>query len=372
MQTFSRIGHVRTRALGGVHDMAFIETLPHVRPSSIIRYTTPTINQQATLMRAFQGSIWKSGYRTRATYGAISNASATVNMNFANVGLPRMQLHDLIKSNNVVNEGDSGGIVFDPNGNVFGVTVGFDANTRTMWTTKAYNIFRDFGIMPALPTHIPGDVNGDGRVNGTDVFLLRLFLAGFPVNIDLAAADVNRDGRVNGTDVMLIRLFLAGFPVNLLSDDAIAADTHAQIAPMQLAQTRVSASSVSGRRGSTVDVVVRVDSNPGLAGLQFALDYDPRALEVVGVRSANHALALTGPNIAARPLPLLFEEANLHNSTSTGNLAIVTFRINNTAPTGSQRITVIPEAAANVNSARSPVLVSSPIAVTHGTINVTP
>jgi len=45
--------------------------------------------------------------------------------------------------------------------------------------------------------------------------LLRLYLAGFPVNINLAAADVNRDGRVTGIDVLLIRLYLAGFPVTL-------------------------------------------------------------------------------------------------------------------------------------------------------------
>ena len=65
------------------------------------------------------------------------------------------------------------------------------------------------------PDFLPGDVNGDGRVTGIDVLLLRLYLAGFPVNINLAAADVNRDGRVTGIDVLLIRLYLAGFPVTL-------------------------------------------------------------------------------------------------------------------------------------------------------------
>lgn len=58
---------------------------------------------------------------------------------------------------------------------------------------------------------LPGDVNGDGRINGTDVSMLRRHIAGgYDVTINLAAADVNADGRRNGTDVSWIRRYIAG------------------------------------------------------------------------------------------------------------------------------------------------------------------
>ena len=59
--------------------------------------------------------------------------------------------------------------------------------------------------------YTPGDVNGDGRFNGTDVTLLRRHITGgYDVSIHLNAADVNNDGRINGTDVTLIRRYIAG------------------------------------------------------------------------------------------------------------------------------------------------------------------
>ena len=57
----------------------------------------------------------------------------------------------------------------------------------------------------------PGDVNGDKRINGTDVSMLRRHIAGgYGVKINTDAADVNADGRLNGTDVSWIRRHIAG------------------------------------------------------------------------------------------------------------------------------------------------------------------
>ena len=75
-----------------------------------------------------------------------------------------------------------------------------------------------FVVMPATARaddFIFGDVNGDGAVTAADVGLLRAYLAGFPVDINRAAADVNRDGVISAADVGLIRAYLAGFPVVL-------------------------------------------------------------------------------------------------------------------------------------------------------------
>ena len=56
-----------------------------------------------------------------------------------------------------------------------------------------------------------GDVNNDGRINGTDVTMVRRYIAGgYDVQILTQAADVNGDGRINGTDVTLIRRYIAG------------------------------------------------------------------------------------------------------------------------------------------------------------------
>ena len=56
-----------------------------------------------------------------------------------------------------------------------------------------------------------GDVNGDGRINGTDVTLLRRYITGgYGVQINIITADINGDGRINGTDVTFLRRYIAG------------------------------------------------------------------------------------------------------------------------------------------------------------------
>lgn len=56
----------------------------------------------------------------------------------------------------------------------------------------------------------PGDVTGDGTVNGTDVSALRRYLVGDDITVRTLAADVSGDGRINGVDVVLIRRWLVG------------------------------------------------------------------------------------------------------------------------------------------------------------------
>lgn len=60
-----------------------------------------------------------------------------------------------------------------------------------------------------------GDCNGDGKVNGLDLILLRQYLADWEVSPDLAAADCNGDGKVNGLDLILLRQYLAAWDVTL-------------------------------------------------------------------------------------------------------------------------------------------------------------
>ena len=54
-----------------------------------------------------------------------------------------------------------------------------------------------------------GDANGDGTVDAKDVTVLRRYLAGWSVNIQLSAADLNGDSEVNAKDVTVLRRQLA-------------------------------------------------------------------------------------------------------------------------------------------------------------------
>jgi hypothetical protein len=52
---------------------------------------------------------------------------------------------------------------------------------------------------------IPGDVNGDGRVDASDYDALRLYIVGRSVEGFVSeAADLNGDGKVNAQDLVLL------------------------------------------------------------------------------------------------------------------------------------------------------------------------
>ena len=76
---------------------------------------------------------------------------------------------------------------------------------------------RDSGTIYAIweAIRLPGDVNGDGVVNGTDLIRLRRYLAGENVEIVAENADVNGDGTINGMDLIRLRKYLAGEAVDL-------------------------------------------------------------------------------------------------------------------------------------------------------------
>ena len=57
---------------------------------------------------------------------------------------------------------------------------------------------------------VAGDVDGDGKVNTTDLAKLKLYLAGASSNIDFNGADMDGKDGVNTTDLALLKLYLAG------------------------------------------------------------------------------------------------------------------------------------------------------------------
>lgn len=59
---------------------------------------------------------------------------------------------------------------------------------------------------------IPGDINGDKKVNNKDAMILFRYIAGWDVEVDLGAVDCNGDGSVNTKDAITLFRYCAGWP----------------------------------------------------------------------------------------------------------------------------------------------------------------
>lgn len=59
---------------------------------------------------------------------------------------------------------------------------------------------------------IPGDIDGDKKVNNKDAILLFRYVAGWNVEVDTGALDVNGDGKANNKDAITLFRYVAGWP----------------------------------------------------------------------------------------------------------------------------------------------------------------
>lgn len=62
---------------------------------------------------------------------------------------------------------------------------------------------------------VPGDVNGDGKINSRDALSIIKYASGQDLNINLNNADVNADGKVNSRDALVIIKYASGQDVEL-------------------------------------------------------------------------------------------------------------------------------------------------------------
>ena len=103
------------------------------------------------------------------------------------------------------------------NGNEYKIKVSYDDGDIVGGGLEPIDVNIENGVVTAID-YMPGDLNGDRKVNPTDIIMLRRFIAGgYDQTINEMAADVNNDGKKNPTDVILIRRYIAGgYNVELL------------------------------------------------------------------------------------------------------------------------------------------------------------
>jgi len=84
-----------------------------------------------------------------------------------------------------------------------------EGNESLLKATWHYNWTGGFPV-------VPGDANGDGKVNVKDLGLLQQKLNGWDVTVIDDTCDVNADGKVNVKDLGLLQQYLNGWDVELL------------------------------------------------------------------------------------------------------------------------------------------------------------
>lgn len=92
-----------------------------------------------------------------------------------------------------------------------------DVGTNTCYLVMggmvvSYDVVVTADASETTPTIIPGDLNGDGKVNSSDLSLLSSILSGgiTPTLQQFMAADINADGKVNAKDMLLVSKMISG------------------------------------------------------------------------------------------------------------------------------------------------------------------
>lgn len=117
----------------------------------------------------------------------------------------------------------------------------------------------------------------------------------------------------------------------------------------QSTSAKISIASATAKAGNTVSIAVNLDSNPGIAGATFSVNYD----DVLTLESVDDKSVLPGTMIAGqvgtKPYTMLWYGSN--DSTKTGCFVILNFRVADNAKEGSYNVSISCSDASNEKGA---------------------
>ena len=214
-------------------------------------------------------------------------------------------------------------------------------------------------------TVLYGDADEDNTVTLFDAILVAQHVNDWPVRIHETAADVDGDGAVTLFDAILIAQYVNGwfdrFPVEMIGSapQGFGSHGHARISESYAITGTSNAAAGEKPRitllspdeaikpGDIVSLQVRLDNNPGLAGLALNIGYDPDVFEPVSqssitrVRDGLSNLLFTGHNtVSNRNGQLRVSWFGAEEDSSDGLLLEIQLRVKDTANTGTYEISV--------------------------------
>lgn len=187
------------------------------------------------------------------------------------------------------------------------------------------------------PTGVLGDVDNDGYVNSMDNALIAGYVSrtkGYET-VNAAQADVNNDGNVNAKD----RIILARHIERVKNYGTLPKDVTGETD----GEGYIVFGNPQGQRGQTVDMVVTMQRNPGIATVELDLAYDTKVLTLTGITDHGLSVALTPEHAAKQTAACHLSWVNdlaQRNSTDTGRMATLHFKIADNAPAGVYPVTV--------------------------------
>lgn len=186
---------------------------------------------------------------------------------------------------------------------------------------------------------IRGDINMDRRVDSHDGILLSRYLARWNLDFtekQMQAANVFGDSKVNAKDGVRLSQLLAGYEI---------VEETESVSLFELNEAKITVASVEGTNGEYVYVPVTISDNDGIAGFNFAIDYDSEYLTPMSITPGD--ILLDGEFVSN-----LSEDADLteietitaywHSSddvTVDGTLFVIEFLVNDNVEVG-QKIPV--------------------------------
>ena len=163
------------------------------------------------------GAILTINYNENFTLTNVQSGEALSSLTFADLAVP--YLNPIRLSWDGLTDDTTNGVLVTLTFSIpDGTEVGEYPVTITYDSDDIYN--EDFNDVPikvidgkiSVINVTYGDINGDGKINGKDITLLRRHITGgFDLSsFDQEAADVNHDGKINGKDITLIRRYITG------------------------------------------------------------------------------------------------------------------------------------------------------------------